>query len=381
MLMLTPFRSTGSPLSLVIGSLYIKHPNLFGGSEKLDVSLDKGLYDSNVLIAYRRPRPELLAQQSFVIQWDLVSDKQMMQEEQPLQVARCTKIINPNTEDAKYVINVKQIAKIIFYAVQAGSQFNEPPPPPSSSPPPLPPLPPMPQYPVPQYMQTAGSISSVPYSYGMPQQQLPSMPSSDAFLGFVIVSALLVTAMMQFIFEGKPRSFYCLVALPIVRKELWAEDNDVKMSDAEGSSNRSGEPSIATSEEGVPSDSGTQMTGIYDLVAVLTHKGRSADSGHYVAWVKQESGQFSRLDYLVGINVPIPVPLPFFSFTGCKASFAGDLNFYGKAGVNFFTQIKTVTQQWQDLPSGTGANLAMPTSKVTVLCERRCFFQYGELTI
>lgn len=35
------------------------------------------------------------------------------------------------------------------------------------------------------------------------------------------------------------------------------------------------------------------MTGIYDLVAVLTHKGRSADSGHYVAWVKQESGQFS----------------------------------------------------------------------------------------
>ncbi|GAB2219399.1 hypothetical protein Droror1_Dr00007034 [Drosera rotundifolia] len=37
----------------------------------------------------------------------------------------------------------------------------------------------------------------------------------------------------------------------------------------------------------------------------------------------------------VGINVPIPVPLPFFSFTGSKASFAGDLNFYGKAGVQF----------------------------------------------
>ncbi|CAI9765004.1 unnamed protein product [Fraxinus pennsylvanica] len=44
-------------------------------------------------------------------QWDLVSDKQMMQEEQPLQVARCTKIISLNIEDAKYVINVKQIAK------------------------------------------------------------------------------------------------------------------------------------------------------------------------------------------------------------------------------------------------------------------------------
>ncbi|KAL4180682.1 hypothetical protein AMTRI_Chr12g233850 [Amborella trichopoda] len=46
-------------------------------------------------------------------QWDLVSDKQMMQEEQPLQVARCTKIINQKSEDAKYVINVKQIAKFV----------------------------------------------------------------------------------------------------------------------------------------------------------------------------------------------------------------------------------------------------------------------------
>ncbi|KAL4626722.1 hypothetical protein ACB092_05G118000 [Castanea dentata] len=89
------------------------------------------------------------------------------------------------------------------------------------------------------------------------------------------------------------------LGLKATEKSSGSKDNDVKMSDAEGSSNRSGEPSIATSEEGVPSDSGTQITGIYDLVAVLTHKGRSADSGHYVAWVKQESGQFSRLDYLV----------------------------------------------------------------------------------
>ncbi|MCD7457448.1 Methylmalonate-semialdehyde dehydrogenase [Datura stramonium] len=56
----------------------------------------------------------------------------------------------------------------------------------------------------------------------------------------------------------------------------------------------------------------------------------------------------------VGINVPIPVPLPFFSFTGSKASFAGDLNFYGKAGVQFYTQIKTVTQQWKDLSGRSG---------------------------
>lgn len=53
---------------------------------------------------------------------------------------------------------------------------NEPPPPPSSTPPPLPPLPPMPQYPVPPFMQTAGSITNVPYSYGMPQQALATVP-------------------------------------------------------------------------------------------------------------------------------------------------------------------------------------------------------------
>ena len=45
--------------------------------------------------------------------WDLVSDKQMMQEEQPLQVARCTKIIDAETEDAKYMINIKQMAKFV----------------------------------------------------------------------------------------------------------------------------------------------------------------------------------------------------------------------------------------------------------------------------
>jgi 26S proteasome regulatory subunit T1 len=45
--------------------------------------------------------------------WDLVHDKQVMQEEQPLQVARCTKIINAGTEDAKYIINLRQFAKFV----------------------------------------------------------------------------------------------------------------------------------------------------------------------------------------------------------------------------------------------------------------------------
>lgn len=49
----------------------------------------------------------------------------------------------------------------------------------------------------------------------------------------------------------------------------------------------------------------------------------------------------------VGINVPIPVPLPMFSFTGNKGSFLGDLNFYGKAGLTFLTQPKTITSLWK----------------------------------
>ncbi|KAF7124064.1 hypothetical protein RHSIM_Rhsim12G0204700 [Rhododendron simsii] len=73
-------------------------------------------------------------------------------------------------------------------------------------------------------------------------------------------------------------------------------DKDVKMNDAEGSSNGSGESSSATSQEGVVPDKEMHLTGIYDLVAVLTHKGRSADSGHYVAWVKQESGKWIQYD-------------------------------------------------------------------------------------
>ncbi|KAF8396358.1 hypothetical protein HHK36_017975 [Tetracentron sinense] len=73
-LMLPPFRNSGNPLSQVIGSICIKHPNLFGGSEKLDASLDKGLYDSNILITYRKPRPEWLAQQSFVIQHSILPE-------------------------------------------------------------------------------------------------------------------------------------------------------------------------------------------------------------------------------------------------------------------------------------------------------------------
>jgi len=45
--------------------------------------------------------------------WDLMADKQSLQSEQPLQVARCTKIINADSDDPKYIINVKQFAKFV----------------------------------------------------------------------------------------------------------------------------------------------------------------------------------------------------------------------------------------------------------------------------
>ncbi|KAG7099016.1 hypothetical protein E1B28_000899 [Marasmius oreades] len=63
----------------------------------------------------------------------------------------------------------------------------------------------------------------------------------------------------------------------------------------------------------------------------------------------------------LGINVPIPVPLPMFSFTGNKASFSGDINFYGKSGINFYTQNKTTTSLWRSEDAiGTRASVNMP---------------------
>jgi malonate-semialdehyde dehydrogenase (acetylating)/methylmalonate-semialdehyde dehydrogenase len=64
----------------------------------------------------------------------------------------------------------------------------------------------------------------------------------------------------------------------------------------------------------------------------------------------------------VGVNVPIPVPLPFFSFTGNKSSIRGAVNFYGKSGVHFFTQLKTVTTNWQ-YGKGDFGGVVMPVHK------------------
>jgi len=62
----------------------------------------------------------------------------------------------------------------------------------------------------------------------------------------------------------------------------------------------------------------------------------------------------------IGINLPIPVPPPHFSFTGSKASFLGATNFYGKQGVKFFTQTKTVLANWWEDDVSNGVRTAMP---------------------
>jgi malonate-semialdehyde dehydrogenase (acetylating)/methylmalonate-semialdehyde dehydrogenase len=64
----------------------------------------------------------------------------------------------------------------------------------------------------------------------------------------------------------------------------------------------------------------------------------------------------------VGINVPIPVPLAMFSFTGSRASIRGDINFYGKSGVQFYTQLKTVTSNWPYDSSESLGGVNMPTA-------------------
>ncbi len=64
---------------------------------------------------------------------------------------------------------------------------------------------------------------------------------------------------------------------------------------------------------------------------------------------------------MVGINVPIPVPVAYHSFGGWKRSGFGDTNQYGMEGVRFWTKVKTVTQRWPDGGEGENAFL-IPTS-------------------
>jgi len=63
---------------------------------------------------------------------------------------------------------------------------------------------------------------------------------------------------------------------------------------------------------------------------------------------------------MIGVNVPIPVPMAYYSFGGWKASLFGDSHAHGTEGVHFFTRGKVITSRWLD-PSHGGINLGFPT--------------------
>ena len=63
---------------------------------------------------------------------------------------------------------------------------------------------------------------------------------------------------------------------------------------------------------------------------------------------------------MIGINVPIPVPVAYYSFGGWKSSLFGDSHAHGSEGIQFFTRGKVVTSRWLD-PSHGGINLGFPT--------------------
>jgi malonate-semialdehyde dehydrogenase (acetylating)/methylmalonate-semialdehyde dehydrogenase len=64
---------------------------------------------------------------------------------------------------------------------------------------------------------------------------------------------------------------------------------------------------------------------------------------------------------MVGVNIPIPVPMAFFSFGGWKASLFGDMHMHGPEGVRFYTRLKTITTRWPRTPT-SGASLNFPTT-------------------
>jgi malonate-semialdehyde dehydrogenase (acetylating)/methylmalonate-semialdehyde dehydrogenase len=89
--------------------------------------------------------------------------------------------------------------------------------------------------------------------------------------------------------------------------------------------------------------------------------------GNGVALFTRDGGvarefQFDVSVGMVGINVPIPVPVSYYSFGGWKNSLFGDHHMYGPEGINFFTRSKVVTSRWPD-PRTSGVDLGFPQNR------------------
>jgi malonate-semialdehyde dehydrogenase (acetylating)/methylmalonate-semialdehyde dehydrogenase len=66
---------------------------------------------------------------------------------------------------------------------------------------------------------------------------------------------------------------------------------------------------------------------------------------------------------MIGINVPIPVPMAYYSFGGWKDSLFGDKHVHGPEGVSFYTRAKVVTARWPHVSHPAGASYHFPTAQ------------------
>jgi malonate-semialdehyde dehydrogenase (acetylating) / methylmalonate-semialdehyde dehydrogenase len=66
---------------------------------------------------------------------------------------------------------------------------------------------------------------------------------------------------------------------------------------------------------------------------------------------------------MIGINVPVPVPMAFYSFGGWKDSLFGDKHIHGPEGVSFYTRAKVVTARWPQVSSDSEASFHFPTAR------------------
>ena len=102
----------------------------------------------------------------------------------------------------------------------------------------------------------------------------------------------------------------------------------------------------------------------YDAAMALVNGNRYANG---VAVFTNDGGAARRFQNevqvgMVGINVPIPVPMAYYSFGGWKSSLFGDSHVHGREGVHFYTRGKVVTSRWPD-PQHRGVNLGFPQNK------------------
>ena len=76
---------------------------------------------------------------------------------------------------------------------------------------------------------------------------------------------------------------------------------------------------------------------------------------------------------MIGINVPVPVPMAYYSFGGWKDSLFGDKHMHGPEGVSFYTRAKVVTARWPHVSARQRSQLPLPDGPL----RRRCFTMLG----